>query len=92
MLEGLGTTIGLAGPSTKIIPGHGAIVDRAAVIAHRDMILVVRDRVAQLVKQGKTAQEIIAAKTTADYDSKIEQGPQTSERFINQLYAELGGK
>ncbi len=92
MLEGLGTTIGLAGPSTKIIPGHGAMVDRAAVIAHRDMILVVRDRVAQMVKQGKTAQEIIAAKPTADYDAKIEQGPQTSERFINQLYAELGGK
>jgi cyclase len=92
MLEGLGTTIGLAGPATKIIPGHGAIVDRAAVTGHRDMILVVRDRVAQMVKQGKTAQEIIAAKPTADYDSKIEQGPQTSERFINQLYAELGGK
>jgi glyoxylase-like metal-dependent hydrolase (beta-lactamase superfamily II) len=92
MLEGLGTTIGLAGPATKIIPGHGAIVDRAAVTAHRDMMLVVRDRVAQMVKQGKTAQEIIAAKPTADYDSKIEQGPQTSERFINQLYAELGGK
>jgi cyclase len=92
MLEGLGTTIGLAGPATKIIPGHGAMVDRAAVTSHRDMILVVRDRVAQMVKQGKTAQEIIAAKPTSDYDSKIEQGPQTSERFINQLYAELGGK
>jgi glyoxylase-like metal-dependent hydrolase (beta-lactamase superfamily II) len=36
MLEGLGTTIGLAGPNTKIIPGHGVTVDRAAVMAHRD--------------------------------------------------------
>ena len=92
MIEGLGATIGLAGPATKIIPGHGATVDRAAVIAHRDMILAVRDRVAQMVKQGKTAQEIIAAKPTADYDSKIETAATTSERFINQLYAELGGK
>ena len=56
MIEGLGTTIGLAGPNTKIIPGHGATVDRAAVIAHRDMILVLRDRVAQMIKQGKTRQ------------------------------------
>src|SRR5215471_5957182 len=92
MLEGLGTTIGLAGPKTKIIPGHGAMVDRTAVTAHRDMILVLRDRVAQMIKQGKTAQEIIAAKPTADYDPKIEQAAMTSERFINQLYAELGGK
>jgi glyoxylase-like metal-dependent hydrolase (beta-lactamase superfamily II) len=92
MLEGLGTTIGLAGPNTKIIPGHGAMVDRVAVTAHRDMILAVRDKVAQMVKQGKTAQEIIAAKPTAEFDSKIEQAAMTSERFINQLYAELGGK
>jgi glyoxylase-like metal-dependent hydrolase (beta-lactamase superfamily II) len=92
MIEGLGTTIGLAGPATKIIPGHGATVDRAAVIAHRDMILVLRDRVAQMIKQGKTAAEIVAARPTADYDSKIETAATTNERFINQLYAELGGK
>jgi cyclase len=92
MLEGLGTTIGLAGPNTKIIPGHGPTVDRTAVTAHRDMMLAVRDRVAQMVKQGKTAPEIIAAKPTADFDAKIEGGATTAERFINQLYAELGGK
>jgi hypothetical protein len=82
----------MAGPNTKIIPGHGPTVDRAAVTAHRDIILAVRDRVAEMVKQGKTAQEIVAAKPTASYDSKVEQAAMTSERFINQLYAELGGK
>jgi glyoxylase-like metal-dependent hydrolase (beta-lactamase superfamily II) len=92
MIEGLGRTIGLAGPSTKIIPGHGPTVDRAAVTAHRDMMLVLRDRIAAQVKQGKTAQEILAAKPTADFDSKVDQPGTTGDRFINQLYAELGGK
>jgi cyclase len=92
MLEGLGTTIGLAGPNTKIIPGHGPTVNRAAVIAHRDMILVLRDRVAAMIKEGKNAQQIVAAKPTADYDAKIDQAGTTGDRFINQLYAELGGK
>jgi glyoxylase-like metal-dependent hydrolase (beta-lactamase superfamily II) len=92
MLEGLGVTIGLAGPNTKIIPGHGPTVNRAAVIAHRDMILAIRDRVAPLVKQGKTAQEIVAAKPTAEFDSKVNEAGTTGDRFINQLYAELGGK
>jgi glyoxylase-like metal-dependent hydrolase (beta-lactamase superfamily II) len=92
MLEGLGTTIGFAGPNTKIIPGHGPTVDRIAVTAHRDMMLTLRDRVAALIKQGKTAPEIIASKPTADFDSKVEQPGTTGERFINQLYAELGGK
>ena len=92
MIEGLGATIGMAGPKTKIIPGHGPTVDRAAVMAHRDMILVIRERVAQMIKEGKNAQQIVAAKPTADYDSKIEQVGTTADRFVNQLYAELGGK
>jgi len=89
MLEGLGVTIGLAGPNTKIIPGHGPTVDRMAVITHRDMILAIRDRVGKLVEQGKSAQEILAAHPTSDYDSKVPQAQQTSERFVGQLYAEL---
>src|SRR5262249_53447559 len=36
MLEGLAITIGMAGPKTKIIPGHEPTVDRATVMAHRD--------------------------------------------------------
>jgi cyclase len=88
MLEGLGITIGLAGPNTKIIPGHGPQVDRAALIAHRDMILAVRAKVAALVQQGKTVEEVLAAKPTSDFDN-IPNASTTSERFVRQLYAEL---
>jgi cyclase len=88
MLEGLGVTIGMAGPNTKIIPGHGPMVHRADVIAHRDMILAIRDKVAAMVKEGKTVDEVLAAKPTSDYDN-IPSGPATSERFVRQLYAEL---
>jgi glyoxylase-like metal-dependent hydrolase (beta-lactamase superfamily II) len=92
MLEGLGQTIGLAGPNTRVIPGHGPVTNRAGLIAHRDMLLAIRDRVAGLVKQGKTQPEVIAAKPTADYDARVpEITPQTTERFIGQLYAELSG-
>lgn len=89
MLAGLGTTIGLAGPDTKIIPGHGVTVDRTALIAHRDMILVIRDRVKALVEEGKTVDEVLAAKPTSEYDDKVPSAATTSERFIRQLYAEL---
>jgi cyclase len=89
MIEGLGVVIGMAGPNTKIIPGHGPTVDRAAVIAHRDMILALRDRVAQMVQQGKTPEEVLAAHPTSDYDAKVPTVPGTSDRFVGQLYAEL---
>jgi cyclase len=89
MIDGLGRTIGLAGPNTKVIPGHGPTVDRAAVMAHRDMILAIRDKVSQLVEQGKTADEVLAAHPTSDYDSHVPLSAETTERFVRQLYAEL---
>lgn len=89
MLDGIGYTIGLAGPKTKVIPGHGEIVDRAGLIAHRDMILAIRDKIAPLVQQGKTVEEVIAAKPTADYDARVPTAATTSERFIRQVYTEL---
>jgi len=89
MLDGLAYIAGQAGPNTKIIPGHGPIVDRAAVEAHRDMILAIRDRVAKLVEQGQTAEQIVAAKPAAEYDSKVQEAGTTRDRFIGQLYAEL---
>jgi len=88
MIEGLGITIGMAGPNTKIIPGHGPTVDRAALIAHRDMILAIRNKVAVMVQQGKSVEEVLAAKPTSDFDS-IPNASTTSERFVRQLYAEL---
>ncbi len=92
LIDGLGATIGRAGPKTRIIPSHGPITDRAALIAHRDLLLAVRDKVAPLVEQGKTVEEVLAAKPTAEFDAQVPQGAQNLERFIRWLYAELKAK
>ena len=49
----------------------------------------IRDKVAVLVREGKTQEQVVAAKPTADYDSKVQQPGTTGDRFIGQLYAEL---
>jgi hypothetical protein len=85
----LSQTIAIAGPGTKVIPGHGATVDRAGLTAHRDMILVIRDRVAALIKQGRTLEQIVASKPLADFDSKVPSVGTTGDRFLGQLFAEL---
>jgi glyoxylase-like metal-dependent hydrolase (beta-lactamase superfamily II) len=92
MIAGLDAVVALAKPTTRIVPGHGAVVDEAAVTAHKDMMVALRDRVAQLLKKGQTQEQILAAKLTADYDAKVPQAGTTGERFIGQLVAELGGK
>ena len=89
MLAGLQSIVDLAGPNTKIIPGHGPIVSENAVTEHRNLMIALRDRVAPLVKQGKTQEEVVAAKVNADYDGKVQEPGTTGERFITQLYAEL---
>lgn len=89
LIDGLGTVIGTAGPNTKIIPGHGPTVDRTAVTAHRDIAIAVRDRVAAQLAQGKSEDEVVAAKVTADLDAKIQQAGTTGERFVRQAYADL---
>jgi cyclase len=92
MIDGFNTIIEIANPTTKIVPGHGGVVDEKAVAEHRDMAIALRDRVAALIKKGQTQEQIIASKPTADYDAKVPQPGTTGERFIGQLYAELGGK
>jgi len=89
VVDGLNAVIALAKPTTKIVPGHGPVVDKNAVAANRDMILAIRDRVSALVAQGKTQEEVIAAKPLADFDVKVQQAGTTGDRFLGQLYTDL---
>ena len=43
MIQALGMAIGTCGPTTKVVPGHGPVMNRADIIAHRDMLMTVRD-------------------------------------------------
>jgi glyoxylase-like metal-dependent hydrolase (beta-lactamase superfamily II) len=92
MIDGFNTILEIATPTTRIVPGHGAVVDEKSVAEHRDMAIALRDRVAALLKKGQTQEQILATKPTADYDAKVPQPGTTGDRFIGQLYGELGGK
>jgi cyclase len=89
MLAGIDAAIKLCNAQTKVVPGHGDVTDRTGLINHRDMIIAIRDKIAPLVAQGKTLQEVLAAKPTADFDAKVPQSNTTTERFVTQVYAEL---
>jgi cyclase len=90
MLAGFDAIVALARPDTKIVPGHGVVVDKNAVAAHKAMMMAVRDKVAALVRQNKTQEEVIAAKPTADFDATVTGATaMTADRFVGQLYQEL---
>jgi glyoxylase-like metal-dependent hydrolase (beta-lactamase superfamily II) len=90
MLAGFDAIMKTGRQDTRIIPGHGETVDKAAVAAHKAMMIAVRDKVAVLVRQNKTQEEVVAAKPTAEFDSKVNGAtPMTADRFVGQLYQEL---
>jgi glyoxylase-like metal-dependent hydrolase (beta-lactamase superfamily II) len=69
-----------------VIPGHGAVGDKEQLTFYRDLLVTVRDRVATLKKQGKTLDEIVAAKPTAAWDSKWGGGFMTASMFTGLVF------
>lgn len=85
--------IDLAGPETKIIPGHGLeVVGRDELVEFRDMILDVQERVLSMILEGKKLDEVMAAQPTADYDAQWTDDPGWGPQdFVPVVYYELGG-
>jgi cyclase len=76
---------------TYVIPGHGRICDQFDVLEYRDMVVIVRDRVQDLIKKNKTLEEIKATRPTEDYDARYgaTAGPWTTDKFIEAVYKSL---
>ncbi len=76
---------------TYVIPGHGHICDRNDVVNYRDMLTIIRGRVQDLIDQGKTLEQVKAAKPTVDYDGLYgaTTGPWTTDMFIEAVYRDL---
>jgi len=83
--------LAFAGPRTKIIPGHGALSDRAGLQSYRDMLAVVRERVAAGIAKGQGVDQVVASKPTAAYDAEWGGGFVKPEPFVRSVYASLAG-
>ena len=75
-------------PNAIIIPGHGEVTGPATVTAYIAMLTTVRDRVQAHIDAGKTLEEVMAARPTADFDETY--GPEfASLGFVNRVYTSL---
>jgi cyclase len=87
MIAGTDLALTLADGTTKIVPGHGPAGDKTTLMAYRDMLAAVRDRVQKLKKSGRTVEEVIAAKPTADFDAAWGKGFMSPDAFLRIVYA-----
>jgi len=74
---------------TVVIPGHGPVSNRAELASYRDMLVAVGRRVRELVEDGRSEQEILAARPTAEFDERYGKGDVTPDRFVALVYADL---
>lgn len=91
MIEAMDLAIEVAGPNTKVIPGHGfGFTDRQGLIDVRDMLLDFKRRVQTLKDQGLTVEQVLAAEPLKPYDSKWEPVPSWGAAdVVPIIYAEL---
>ena len=95
LLAGINYLIELAVPDfneeggTMIVPGHGRLCDESDVADYRDMVTIVRDRVADMVKKKMTIEQVKAAKPTRDYDGVYAQAGSTGDMFVETVYRSL---
>jgi cyclase len=81
--------LSLADNSTKIVPGHGPLGNKADLTKFRDMLVTARDRVQRLKAAGKSAQEVAADKPFADLDPVWGTGIINSDQFAQVVYLVL---
>jgi cyclase len=76
---------------TIVVPGHGRLCDQYDVVEYRDMVTIIRDRVRDLIKAGRSLDEVKAAQPAKGYMGRYGNpgGAWTTDRFIEAVYRSL---
>jgi len=74
---------------TFVISGEGRLCDEADVVYYRDMVTIIRDRVADMIARGMTLDEVIAARPTIDYEDRYSTSSWTADMFVEAAYKTL---
>jgi len=97
IIDGLNQILEIAVPTrhaeggTVIIPGHGRLCHEHEVLEYRDMVVIIRDRIQDMVARGMTLDQVKAARPTLDYDARFgaDTGFWTTAMFIEAVYRDV---
>jgi cyclase len=90
VIAGQEKALALCNDATRVIPGHGKLATKADLQAYHDMLVVVRKRIGDLVRRGRTLEQVQAATPTKEYDERWGQGFVKPDVFVQRAYIDLG--
>ena len=76
---------------TYVVPSHGRVVDQWEVVDYRDMVVIIRDTIADMMKRHMTLDQIQAAEPAKAYEPRFgaSSGPWTTNMFVAAVYHSL---
>jgi hypothetical protein len=72
-----------------VIPGHGRLCNESDVDDYRNWMTIVRDRVQELIKNGRTLAQVKAARPTLDFDGVFTNAKWSTDQFVEAVYRDL---
>jgi len=78
--------IKVSNDQTKVVPGHCTLANKANLVAWREMLVASRDRIQKLFNEGKSEQDVLAAKPLADLDAKWAANPEQAANWTRMVY------
>jgi glyoxylase-like metal-dependent hydrolase (beta-lactamase superfamily II) len=88
LIAGHAKVLGTIDEQTKLIRGHGPLGNKAELQAYHDMLVAVRDRVAKLVKAGRTQEQVVEARPTREFEEKYGGTNFNAAQWIGRAYVD----
>ena len=89
LISGQEKVLALCNDKTRIIPGHGPLVAKADLQSYHDMLVTIRQRVGDLIRKGRSLEQIQAAAPAKEFDERWGKGFFTTDAFVRRVFIEL---
>ena len=88
MIGAIDLLLARAGPRTRIVPGHGPVVDRSFLSAQREMLVTMAGRIRTAIDSGRTLEQVLASQPAADYVGRFGSA-RSAAQFTTHMYLGL---
>ena len=86
VIRAIDAMLKVSNTETRVVTGHGGPATRADIEAYRTMLVTAHERVEKLFNEGKTEEEVLAARPLKDLDEKWAQNETAALAFTKMVY------